>query len=66
MVADNLCVKVGDFGMTKEVIQTDYYRKQTKGLLPVRYVFSKTGLAINDTKDKSTGGTILLNCNCNV
>ncbi|ODM95622.1 Insulin receptor [Orchesella cincta] len=38
MVGADLCVKVGDFGMTKEVIQSDYYRKQTRGLLPVRWM----------------------------
>ncbi|CAL8099243.1 unnamed protein product [Orchesella dallaii] len=38
MVGEDLCVKVGDFGMTKEVIQSDYYRKQTRGLLPVRWM----------------------------
>lgn len=37
MVSEDLVVKVGDFGMTKEMIQSDYYRKQTRGLLPVRY-----------------------------
>lgn len=34
LVHKDLTVKVGDFGMTKEI--TDYYRKQTRGLLPVR------------------------------
>lgn len=31
MVADDLTVKIGDFGMTKDVYETDYYRKLTKG-----------------------------------
>lgn len=36
MVGEDMVVKVGDFGMTKEMLQSDYYRKQTRGLLPVR------------------------------
>lgn len=31
MVASDLTVKIGDFGMTKDVYETDYYRKLTKG-----------------------------------
>ncbi|KAH8369355.1 hypothetical protein KR009_008841, partial [Drosophila setifemur] len=38
MVADDLTVKIGDFGMTRDVYETDYYRKGTKGLLPVRWM----------------------------
>lgn len=38
MVADNLTVKIGDFGMTRDIYETDYYRKGSKGLLPVRWM----------------------------
>ncbi|KAH8243532.1 hypothetical protein KR032_008318, partial [Drosophila birchii] len=38
MVAEDLTVKIGDFGMTRDVYETDYYRKGTKGLLPVRWM----------------------------
>ncbi|XP_017056999.1 insulin-like receptor [Drosophila ficusphila] len=38
MVAEDLTVKIGDFGMTRDVYETDYYRKDTKGLLPVRWM----------------------------
>ncbi|CAH2050646.1 unnamed protein product, partial [Iphiclides podalirius] len=38
MVAGDLTVKVGDFGMTRDIYETDYYRKGTKGLLPVRWM----------------------------
>ncbi|XP_055355643.1 insulin-like peptide receptor [Paramacrobiotus metropolitanus] len=38
MVADDLTVKIGDFGMTRDVYETDYYRKGGKGLLPVRWM----------------------------
>lgn len=31
MVAEDLTVKIGDFGMTRDVYETDYYRKGTKG-----------------------------------
>ncbi|XP_062122366.1 LOW QUALITY PROTEIN: insulin-like receptor [Drosophila sulfurigaster albostrigata] len=38
MVANDLTVKIGDFGMTRDIYETDYYRKGTKGLLPVRWM----------------------------
>ncbi|XP_031636037.1 insulin-like receptor isoform X2 [Contarinia nasturtii] len=38
MVAEDYTVKIGDFGMTRDIYETDYYRKGTKGLLPVRWM----------------------------
>ena len=38
MVAGDLTVKIGDFGLTRDVYETDYYRKGGKGLLPVRWM----------------------------
>lgn len=38
MISDDLTVKVGDFGMTRDVYETDYYRKGNKGLLPIRWM----------------------------
>uniref|UniRef100_A0A8K9XP82 Tyrosine-protein kinase receptor n=1 Tax=Oncorhynchus mykiss TaxID=8022 RepID=A0A8K9XP82_ONCMY len=38
MVADDYTVKIGDFGMTRDIYETDYYRKGGKGLLPVRWM----------------------------
>lgn len=38
MVAEDMTVKIGDFGMTRDVYETDYYRKGGKGLLPVRWM----------------------------
>ncbi|XP_042898264.1 insulin-like peptide receptor isoform X1 [Parasteatoda tepidariorum] len=38
MVSTDLTVKIGDFGMTRDVYETDYYRKGGKGLLPVRWM----------------------------
>uniref|UniRef100_A0A2C9K623 Tyrosine-protein kinase receptor n=1 Tax=Biomphalaria glabrata TaxID=6526 RepID=A0A2C9K623_BIOGL len=38
MVAGDRTVKVGDFGMTRDVYETDYYRKGGKGMLPVRWM----------------------------
>uniref|UniRef100_A0A1I8N6N6 Tyrosine-protein kinase receptor n=1 Tax=Musca domestica TaxID=7370 RepID=A0A1I8N6N6_MUSDO len=38
MVASDLTVKIGDFGMTRDIYENDYYRKGTKGLLPVRWM----------------------------
>ncbi|XP_050401115.2 putative molluscan insulin-related peptide(s) receptor [Patella vulgata] len=38
MVAEDNTVKIGDFGMTRDIYMTDYYRKGGKGLLPVRWM----------------------------
>ncbi|XP_072284783.1 insulin receptor-related protein [Pyxicephalus adspersus] len=38
MVSENLTVKIGDFGMTRDIYETDYYRKGGKSLLPVRWM----------------------------
>lgn len=38
MVAEDLSVKIGDLGMSRDVFQQDYYRKGGKGLMPVRWM----------------------------
>lgn len=38
MVAEDLTVKVGDFGMTRDIYDKDYYRKDGRGLMPVRWM----------------------------
>ncbi|XP_052795238.1 insulin-like peptide receptor isoform X2 [Mya arenaria] len=38
MVGNDLTVKIGDFGMTRDIYETDYYRKGSRGLLPVRWM----------------------------
>lgn len=38
MVSEDLTVKIGDFGMTRDIYDTDYYRKGNKGLLPIRWM----------------------------
>ncbi|XP_059149829.1 putative molluscan insulin-related peptide(s) receptor isoform X2 [Physella acuta] len=38
MVAEDKTVKIGDFGMTRDIYETDYYRKGGKGMLPVRWM----------------------------
>ncbi|KAL9987226.1 hypothetical protein ACROYT_G001497 [Oculina patagonica] len=38
MVNSDFTVKIGDFGMTRDIYETDYYRKGGKGLLPVRWM----------------------------
>lgn len=38
LVKGDLTVKVGDFGMTRDIYETDYYRKTDKGLLPIRWM----------------------------
>ena len=36
MVAGDCTVKIGDFGLTRDVYESDYYRNCGKGLMPVR------------------------------
>ncbi|KAL4228229.1 hypothetical protein ACF0H5_013662 [Mactra antiquata] len=38
MVGEDMTVKIGDFGMTRDIYETDYYRKGSRGLLPVRWM----------------------------
>ncbi|XP_017784375.1 PREDICTED: insulin-like peptide receptor isoform X1 [Nicrophorus vespilloides] len=38
MVAADHTIKIGDFGMARDIYETDYYRKESKGLLPVRWM----------------------------
>lgn len=34
----NRIVKIGDFGLARDVYKNDYYRKEGEGLLPVRWM----------------------------
>lgn len=38
MVSKNLVCKIGDFGMARDVYETDYYKIGRKGLLPIRWM----------------------------
>lgn len=38
LVNSDLTVKLGDFGMTRDIYQNDYYRKGGRGMLPVRWM----------------------------
>ncbi|KAL5004286.1 hypothetical protein ScPMuIL_017742 [Solemya velum] len=38
MVAEDCTVKIGDFGMTRDIYENDYYRLGGRGLLPVRWM----------------------------
>ena len=38
LISDNLIVKISDFGLSRDVYQSDYYRVQGKSLLPVRWM----------------------------
>lgn len=38
MVGENLIVKIGDFGLTRDIYANDYYRRDTQGRLPVRWM----------------------------
>ena len=37
LVGDNLTVKISDFGLSRDIYSADYYRVQSKSLLPVRW-----------------------------
>ncbi|KAL1489268.1 hypothetical protein ABEB36_014201 [Hypothenemus hampei] len=36
--SDNRIVKIGDFGLARDIYKNDYYRKEGEGLLPVRWM----------------------------
>lgn len=38
MVSMDHTVKIGDFGLTRDVYESDYYRRGTEGLMPVRWM----------------------------
>nr|ANZ55075.1 insulin receptor 1b [Pyrrhocoris apterus]QIS94310.1 insulin receptor 1b [Pyrrhocoris apterus] len=38
MVSEDLTVKIGDFGMARDIYETEYYQKGSKGLLPIRWM----------------------------
>ncbi len=38
LVGDNLLVKISDFGLSRDIYSSDYYRVQSKSLLPVRWM----------------------------
>jgi len=38
LISDNLVVKISDFGLSRDIYSTDYYRVQGKSLLPVRWM----------------------------
>ena len=38
LVGDGLTVKVSDFGLSRDIYSSDYYRVQSKSLLPVRWM----------------------------
>ncbi|XP_046986353.1 tyrosine-protein kinase transmembrane receptor Ror-like [Schistocerca americana] len=42
LVGDNLTVKISDFGLSRDVYSSDYYRVQSKSLLPVRWMPSES------------------------
>jgi receptor tyrosine kinase-like orphan receptor 1 len=41
LVGDDLIVKISDFGLSRDIYSSDYYRVQSKSLLPVRWMPSE-------------------------
>ena len=37
-VPSEITVKIGDFGLARDIYKNDYYRKEGEGLLPVRWM----------------------------
>lgn len=42
LVGDQLTVKISDFGLSRDIYSSDYYRVQSKSLLPVRWMPSES------------------------
>ncbi|XP_037894224.1 tyrosine-protein kinase transmembrane receptor Ror [Glossina fuscipes] len=42
LVGDDLMVKISDFGLSRDIYSSDYYRVQSKSLLPVRWMPSES------------------------
>ncbi|XP_030383320.1 tyrosine-protein kinase transmembrane receptor Ror [Scaptodrosophila lebanonensis] len=42
LVSDGLIVKISDFGLSRDIYSSDYYRVQSKSLLPVRWMPSES------------------------
>ncbi len=38
LVGEGLIVKISDFGLSRDIYSSDYYRVQSKSLLPVRWM----------------------------
>ncbi|XP_028969176.1 tyrosine-protein kinase transmembrane receptor Ror-like [Galendromus occidentalis] len=38
LVGENMTVKISDFGLSRDIYSSDYYRVQSKSLLPVRWM----------------------------
>ena len=34
----DMVIKIGDFGLARDIYKNDYYRKEGEGLLPVRWM----------------------------
>lgn len=41
LVGDDMIVKISDFGLSRDIYSSDYYRVQSKSLLPVRWMPSE-------------------------
>lgn len=53
LVGDNYIMKIGDFGLARDIAQGDVYMKHTDGKLPLKWmapesIFDKTYTSMSD------------------
>ena len=58
-VGDNLTIKVADFGLARDVHIKEYYRQQSIGKIPVRWMAPE---ALHDKISNEKTDVVSLNC----
>lgn len=42
LVTEDLAMKIADFGLSRNIAQSDYYKKVTEGKLPIKWMAPET------------------------